>query len=378
MRLTFKYRLYPSREQAAFLTEQLRAACALYNGALEERIGAWKLSRTSVNYYTQANQLKAIRAAGDLALANFSCCQDVLRRLDKTFKAFYGRVKRGEKRAGFPRWRSARRYDSLTFPSYGDGCRLLDSGGLRLQGAGVIKVKLHRPLDGTVKTVTVKREAGKWFACFSVVVDAAPLPDLDTETGIDMGLTSFAVLANGTPIENPRHYRTAQARLRRAQRKVARRTKGSHRRRKAVQLLQRAHIHVRNQRADFHHKAARTLVNRHGMIGVENLNIKGLAAGRLAKSVHDASWSQFLGFVLYKAENAGRCVIEVDARNTSQTCVCGASVPKTLADRWHLCPVCGLSLPRDQVSAQIVLLRARTAGLRSGIWPRPDRLQVST
>src|SRR5215471_13641969 len=122
MRGAYKYRLYPTRAQVAFLEGQLCEACHLYNAALEERRGAWKVCRKSINYYEQAKQLKPMRAAGLLGLANFSCCQDVLRRLDKTFQAFFARVQRGE-HPGFPRFRSLRRYDSITFPSYGDGCR---------------------------------------------------------------------------------------------------------------------------------------------------------------------------------------------------------------------------------------------------------------
>ena len=358
MRASFKYRIYPTAPQSAFLHGELREACSLYNAAKQERDDAWKTCHKSINYYDQANQLKAMRADGCLTLANFSCCQDVLRRVDKTYKAFYARVKHGDK-PGFPRYRSSRRYDSITFPSYGDGCRLLPNGKLRLQGAGHIKVNLHRPVEGTVKTVTVKREAGRWFVCFSVEIDAAPLPFSAAETGIDVGLTTFAVLSNGAEIENPRHYRNAQARLRRCQRKVARRKKGGNRRRKAVRLLQRAHVHVGNQRSDFQHKESRKLVNEYGVIAVEDLNVKGLAGGMLAKSVHDAGWSMFLGMIAYKAASAGREVIQVDPRGTSQTCVCGQRVAKTLADRWHDCPVCGLSAGRDHVSAQVILSRAR-------------------
>ena len=357
MRVSFKYRIYPTAPQIAFLNGELKDAASLYNAALEERIGAWKICRKSINYYDQANQLKAMRADGCLTLANFSCCQDVLRRVDKTFKAFFARVKRGDK-AGFPRYRSFRRYDSITFPSYGDGCRLLDTGKLRVQGAGHIKVNLHRPLEGTVKTVTVKREAGRWFACFSVERGAKPLPVSLEQVGIDVGLTTFAVMSNGAEIENPRHYRNAEARLRRCQRKVARRKKGGNRRRKAVRLLQRANIQVRNQRADFQHKEARKIVNRFGVIAVEDLNVKGLAAGMLAKSVHDARWSMFLNFISYKAADAGRDFRPVDARGTSQTCLCGARVAKGLEDRWHACPACGLSAGRDHVSAQVILQRA--------------------
>jgi putative transposase len=134
--------------------------------------------------------------------------------------------------------------------------------------------------------------------------------------------------------------------------------KGSNRRRKAVQLLQRANVSVRNQRADFVHKQSRKIVNQYGLIAVEDLNVKGLAAGMLAKSVHDAAWSMFFSCLSYKAEYAGRDFRKADARKTSQTCLCGAHVPKALADRWHLCPACGLSGPRDHVSARLVLQRA--------------------
>jgi putative transposase len=357
MRLTYKYRLSPTKPQAEFLTGELRDACSLYNAAKQERDEAWKICHKSINYYDQANQLKAMRADGCLTLANFSCCQDVLRRVDKAYEAFYARVKRGDK-PGFPRYRSFRRYDSITFPSYGDGCRLLTAGKLRVQGAGHIKVKLHRPLEGTVKTITIKREAGRWFVCFSVECDSAPLPPSDEAIGIDVGLTAFATLSDGSEIHNPRCGREGQAKLRRAQRKVARRKKGSNRRRKAVRLLQRAHIHVRNQRADFHHKLSRDLVNRYGLIAVEDLNVKGLAGGMLAKSVHDAGWSQFLNFIAHKAADAGREMVRVDPRGTSQTCTCGARVPKALADRWHDCPACGLSASRDHVSAQVILQRS--------------------
>lgn len=193
MRFALKYRLYPTKAQSRFLDGELREACSLYNAppAKQERDSAWKTWRKSINYYDQANQLKAVRADGCLTLSNFSCCQDVLRRVDKTYKAFFARVKRGEK-PGFPRYRSARSYDSLTFPSYGDGCRLLDNGKLRIQGAGHIKVKLHRPVEGTIKTVTIKREAGRWFACISVECEGTPLETSDRATGIDVGLNSFA------------------------------------------------------------------------------------------------------------------------------------------------------------------------------------------
>jgi putative transposase len=350
----FRYRLYPTSAQIVALDDELAEACRLYNAALQERRDAYHISHKSINYYDQANQLKEIRANGDLALANFSCCQDVLRRVDKTFNAFFDRVQNGQ-RPGYPRFRPTSRYNSITFPAYGDGCKMLDIYKLRLQGVGAVKVKLHRPIEGRIKTVTVKREAGKWYVVFSVEFEPRPLPASAEKAGLDVGLSAFATLSDGTEIENPRYYKEAQAKLRRAQRKVARRKRGGNSRKKAVRDLQRAHAHVRNQREDFAHKVSRTLVLLFGVIVVEKLNVKSLAAGMLAKSVNDAGWSSFITKLTYKAAEAGRVLVKVDPRGTSQRCVCGAPNPKTLSQRWHHCESCGLSVPRDHASALEIL-----------------------
>lgn len=208
MRKTYKYRLYPTTAQVDALEIQLSEACRLYNAALQERRDAYAYAGRSLTYYDQANQLKAIRAEGHCALANFSACQDVLRRVEKTFTAFFRRVKGGQK-AGYPRFKSRRRFDSYTFPSYGDGCRLAETGRLYLQGVGHLKVKLHRALEGTIKTVTVKREAGTWSVCFSVECVVQVLPETDAAVGLDVGLHAFATLSDGTTIDNPRYSRQA-------------------------------------------------------------------------------------------------------------------------------------------------------------------------
>jgi putative transposase len=186
----------------------LAEACRLYNGALQERRDAWK-QRVSVNYYTQAHQLKQIRAAGDLSLANFSCCQDILRRVDQTYQAFFLRVKRQQK-AGFPRFKSRRRFASITFPSYGDGIQL-NGNRLRVQGVGPIEVKWHRPIAGAIKTTTVKRACGQWYVRFAVDGEAQPLAPLDNAIGIDLGLAYLAALTEGPPVPNPRCYPRADS-----------------------------------------------------------------------------------------------------------------------------------------------------------------------
>lgn len=364
MRRTFKYRLYPTKAQVLQLEHQLGLCRELYNAAVQERRDAWRTSHVSIGFNAQSAQLPEIKdERPELESVYSQVLQDVLHRVDKNFKAFFTRVKQGLK-AGFPRFRSAVRYDSLTYPQLGFA---LEARHLKLSKIGRIKIKLHRQLEGKVKTLTLKREADKWYACFSVEGEAHPLPESTEAIGIDVGLSAFATLSDGTEIENPRYYRKAQATLRTAQRKVSRRKRGSQRRRKAVKLLQSAHAHVRNQRADFHHQIARALVNQYGLIAVEDLNVKGLAGGMLAKSVNDAGWSSFISKLADKAECAGRLLMKVDPRGTSQTCLCGASVPKTLSQRWHQCRECGLSAPRDHVSAQLVL--GRGLRLQASTWP---------
>jgi putative transposase len=356
MRNTFKYRLYPTTAQAKTLDCHLALCRELYTAALQERRDAWRLARRSIGFAEQSAQLPAIKLARLDATQVYShVLQDVLHRVDRAFQAFFRRAAAGT-RPGYPRCRSTRRDDSLTDPQLGfalDGCRLLLSKLGRLTG------KLHRPVEGTIKTLTLTRAAGPWSAGFSVEHAPQRLPPSTKELGLDLGLTAFAALSTGTDSKHPRPRSHAQATLRIAQRRVARRHRGSTRRRTAVLLRQKTHARVRRQRADFHHKEARKLVTPYGFIAVEDLKVKGLARGRLAKSVADAGGSSFRSTLAHKAADAGREFRRVDPRGTSQACLCGAGVPKTLRDRWHACPACELSAPRDIVSAKLVLHRAR-------------------
>lgn len=354
---SFRYRIYPSNNQVALLGGQLREACDLYNCCIEERKSAWKTCRKIITYYDQSPQLKKLRNEGLVRIENAQCARDVIRRLDKAYKYFFGKIKKGEK-AGLPRYKSVNNYNSITFPKYGNGCKL-KKGKLYIQGAGLIKIKLHRPIEGKIKTVTIKRKAGNWYAIFCVECEPRPLQVSTEEIGIDVGLTSFATLSDGSEIKNNRFYKHGYQKIKIASRKVARRKKGSNRRRKAVLLLQKAHEHVANQRSDFLHKESRKIINSFGLIAVEDLNVKGLASGMLAKSVNDAGWGMFYRYLTYKAESAGRKIVRVNPSGTSQTCVCGAAVRKGLKDRWHECDACGLSEPRDLVSARVILQRAR-------------------
>jgi putative transposase len=226
---------------------------------------------------------------------------------------------------------------------------------LVLSKIGRIAVRWSRPLVGAPKTVTISREADGYYVCFSCAdVPLQPLPPTTQETGIDLGLESFATLSNGERIVNPRWYRKAERAFKAAQRRVSRRKKGSNRRKKAVTLLAKAHLKVRRQRADFHHKEALRLVRQHDTIYHEDLQTANMLKNHhLAKSISDAGWSAFLSILHAKAVWAGRRVVAVPPAYTSQICSgCGVLVHKGLSVRWHSCPECGTSLHRDHNAAK--------------------------
>ena len=353
-RKTFKYKLHPTAASAAQLDGIVRVCRELYNAALQERRDAWKMSRVSVSYYQQKAQLPEIRQLReDCAAIHSQVLQDVVLRVDRTFKAFFRRVKAGEK-PGYPRFKGRDRYTSFTYPQWGNGASLVGNR-LLLSKIGYLAVRWSRPLEGAPKTVTISKEADGWYVCFSCAdVPVQPLPLTGEETGIDVGLESFLTLANGEQIANPRYYRKAEKALKRAQRRVSRRKRGSHRRRKAVKLLARKHLKVRRQRLDHHHKTALSLLKCYDTIFFEDVQVANMVQHHhLAKSIADAGWGQFCTILAFKAENAGKRAVAVPPAYTSQVCSgCGVVVKKGLSVRWHACPDCGTSLHRDHNAAR--------------------------
>jgi len=356
VRKTFKYKLQPTPEQERALALVVRRCCELYNAALQERREAWQQCGVSVTLAGQSAQLPAVKEVRpEYYEIHSQVLQDVLTRLDRAFQAFFRRVKAGET-PGYPRFQGANRYTSFTYKQFGNGA-MLDNGFLVLSKIGRIAVRWSRPLEDTPKTVTISREADGWYVCFSCAeVPVQPLPPRGQETGIDMGLTSFATLSNGKHIFNPRWHRKAERRLKTAQRRVSRRQKGSQRRRKAVTLLAKTHLKVQRQRQDFHHKTALAVVRENDTIYLENLQVANMVRNhRLAKSISDASWAQFRAILEAKAAYAGRRVVAVPPAYTSQDCSgCGWRVQKSLSVRTHMCPNprCGLVLGRDENAAK--------------------------
>ncbi len=358
---TFKYKLAPTPTQENQMFWTLTRCRELYNAALQERRDAWKMRRVSVTYYDQKAELPGVKEVRpEYKDIHSQVLQDVILRLDLAFKAFFRRVKAGEK-PGYPRFQGRNRFHSFTYPQYTNGA-YADNGCLVLSKIGRVKVIWSRPLEGTPKTVTISHEADGWYVCFSCAeVPCQELPQTGNETGIDMGLKSFLTTSEGLHVANPRWLRKMEKKLRWHQKRKDRRKKGSNRRKKAVAELAKVYQIVKRQREDFQHKEAIKLVRENDVIYHEDLQVANMVRNRrLAKSISDAGWGQFLSILQFKAACAGKEVVAVPAAYTSQDCSrCGARVPKSLSVRTHICPTCGLVLDRDENGASNVKRRGQ-------------------
>ncbi|WP_246148298.1 RNA-guided endonuclease InsQ/TnpB family protein [Nonomuraea turkmeniaca] len=389
MRRSYRFLLRPTSKQAAALAACLESHRQLYNAALEHRRTAYAKAGVTIRYGDQSGELKHIRAGDPDGQGrwSFSSQQATLRRLDKAFGAFFRRVKKGEK-PGYPRFKGRGWFDTVEWPKDGDGCRW-DSQAhptatyVRLQGVGHVRVHQHRPVKGTVKTISVKREASRWLLLLSCDhVPAQPLPATGAAAGIDMGVTSLVTTSDGEHLANPRHLATSAGRLAAAQRDLAGKKRGSKRRRKAVARLAALHAKVRRQRLDGAHKAALALVRAYDLIAHEDLHIANMtkraaprpdsagghlpngasAKSGLGRSILDAGWGVFLTILAHKAESAGRELIAVEPRNTSRTCSrCGHCTKENrLTQAEFACAACGHTAHAD-VNAAINILRAGLA-----------------
>ncbi len=366
---TFKYRIYPTTAQETQLNQQLELCRWVYNKTLETRKNSYEQSGVSLGYYDTKKMLPiwkeekpALKGVHSMVL------QDVTMRVDLAFQAFFRRVKAhqngsGEEDPGYPRFKGYARYDSMTFPQYGNGANLVDDV-LNLSKIGSINVTLHRELCGKPKTVCIRRSStGKWFATFSCECAAKPLPKSAKVAGVDVGLSHFATLSDASQIDNPRFFKCDANELAKAQRRLEKETKGTPARTKRKKVVSRIHERIANKRTDFAHKLSRQWVNTYGVIVFEDLNITGMMSdhtqvfgNKLNKSIADVAWSQLAQFTAYKAEDAGRLFLQVDPRNTSKRCSrCSLLVPKDLSVRVHDCPHCGLVLNRDHNAAINVL-----------------------
>ncbi|HEU4781918.1 MAG TPA: transposase [Ktedonobacterales bacterium] len=372
MRKTFRYRLYPNKQQQRLLEQQLDECRWLYNDLLAARRDAWEQRQESLRLYDQQATLPALKVGRPtLASVQSQVLQNVAVRIDLAFQAFFRRVRTGEK-PGYPRFRGKGRYASLTYPQVPVGCKVdADARRLRLHGVGLVKIILHRPLEGTPKTATISRSStDKWYVCFSCeCAQPSPLPEAGQQVGIDVGLKTFATLSTGQEITNPRFFRAEEKALAKAQRRLSKEEKGTPERAKRRKVVARVHERTRWRRGDFAHQHSRWIVNVFDLIAVEDLSVNRMTHNHcLAKSIQDATWSQFADLLAYKAAWAGRRYVAVNPAYTSQDCSqCGHRQPLSLSDlahRTYTCPCCGIVVNRD-FNASLNILRLGQQSLAS-------------
>ena len=416
---TYKYRLYSNKEVTSKLYWTLARCRELYNAALSERKDAYQKHQRTLLYHNSEGHVIAVQMQANIRVSDVSylqqkrdlvaikeereeyqeiashVLQDVMLRLEKGMKAFYRRIREGQT-PGFPRFQGRNRYNSFTYPD-GAGWKL-NGNILHLSKIGDIKVKLRRPLEGSIKTCTIKKEVDQWYVTFSCEIPDEQVgthtPYTDDAIGIDLGLLHFATLSTGDTIENPRYYRKAQADLKRKQQHKDRCKRGSHRKEKARKQVAKAHRKIKNQRADFLHKQSRQLVNTYETLVFEDLQVANIskaptpkqdengkylpngaaAKGGLNKSILDAGWGTFVSMCQSKAAYAGLVtVLTIDPKYTSQVCSgCGTVRKKELSERWHSCE-CGTELDRDHNAALNILSKGLTT-LSGGT--RPTLLRV--
>ena len=358
----YKFRFYPDEKQTVLLVKTLNSCCFLYNSALQERKYAYE-AHQRLRCNDQVNELPQMKKIFlEYKVIYSQVLQDVLRRLDKAFDNFFdrvGRIRKGERlKAGYPRFKPAWRYNSFTYPQ--SGFQILPRGHVNLSKIGTLRVFMHRKVSGTVKTLTVKRDrVADWFV---VIVAELAEPKLISKkkkkaVAIDVGIKKLVTLSTGEYIEPPQFFRHSEERLKRMQRELSSKKIGSNNRRKARARLSRAHRKIERQRIDFLHKLSKVLVDKADLLVFENLQIGNMVKNHvLANSIHDASWNKLIQFCSYKASSAGKSIELVDPRGTTQRCSgCGSIVKKSLSERVHRCPNCGLVLNRDFNAALNIL-----------------------
>jgi putative transposase len=386
VRTSYQYKIKPNKEQAEKIDKTLEMSRYQYNYLLAQRFDWYEQNRSTIdrcslvichlpklkeqpNYYNQKASLTELKKDRPWYKEIHS---QVLQEVPKKVELAFDRWLKGDsngKKSGRPRFKGVGQYKTFTFPQFKQHHFI--NNKITLSKIGDIKVIVHRQIpDGfDIKTVSVTKKADGYYVTLSLDDKTVPTikPDFNANNivGIDVGLIDFIVTSDDERIAALKYLRTAERKLKSAQRRVSRRKKGSNRRKKAIKKLGIKHKKVSDTRKDFHFKTANTLLKKYDVVAVEKLNIKGLARTRLAKSINDAGWGQFIEILSNKAENAGLKVIPVNPNGTSQECSnCGHKVKKPLSQRMHNCPVCHASLCRD-LNAAINIKNRGTHGLKA-------------
>jgi len=365
---TYKFRLFPNKTQQKLMDNTLELCRIVYNKSLAEKKNKYENEKKNLSKYDLHNLLPKWKQENpELNNVYSQILQETQERVDLAYKNFFRRVKEGNQKVGYPRFKG-KGYNSFSYPQSG---YKIEGSYLTLSKIGKLYLNLHRPLKGKVKRLNINVKNDKWFACFTIeyeqeIVNKETFPAV----GVDLGLKTFAVLSDGNKVDNPKFYKNEENKLAKAQNKLSKEKKqtlGYSKRRKIVQKI---HERIANKRNDFIHKESNKLVNKYNFIVFEDLDINNMMENNyknINKSINDVAWNMLVKTTQYKAENAGKTVVLVNPKDTSKICSkCGIKVEKTLEDRIHICPECGLKMDRDlNASINILRLGLQSVGIES-------------
>lgn len=355
MIIVHRFHIEPTKEQEQKLFETITLCRRLYNAALEQREICYRQRGRSPSCNSQKNELPTLKKElPEYKQVNAQVLQDCLQRLDDAFQRFFNGL------AGYPHYKGCDYYRSFTYPQADKQDHFKKPGYVYLPKIGHVKLKAHFEFDPLkVSRINVKYHNGKWYVNLTSEIQEAEVVEIANKVGIDVGLLTFAALSNGAKISNPKYFRKSEKKLAKLQRRLSRKKKGSNNRRKAKTKITWLHDKIANQRKDFLHKVSYGIVKKYDLIAVEDLSVKNMIKNHhLSKSIADAGWGKFVDYLEYKCLKFGKVFVKVPPGGTSQTCVCGAHVPKDISIRVHKCPECGFVADRDVVSAMVILQRA--------------------
>jgi len=369
----FRYRIYPNKKQIKKLNKTLSDCCFVYNQLLENKKDAYKKNKTNLSQFDMNRIVKGFDVD-----VHSQVLQNISKRINDAFKHYFRRLREKKNgkhiKVGFPRFKTLNRYKSITYPQ--SGFRFVSDRKLFISRIGSVPIVLHRVPRGKVKTLTVKRTSIGWFAIFSCEdVPVEEIKNVKGHVGVDVGVKSFAVFSDGTMIGNPKFLRKSEKKLRKLQRRLSRKKKGSKNRIKAKIKLGRCHERIFNQRQDFLHKTSNDVIRKYKFISVEKLSIKNMVRNHhLAKSICDVSWGDFVSMLDYKVVKTGGQVIKVNPKNTSKTCSqCGHVQDMPLSKRVFECENCGMVLDRDVNAASAPFSDGVSSVVESGTIYKPLR-----